>query len=284
MALSDICYADRARAAGLNVYKVCEADADGNIRTETVTPSNPTFNAYSIAKAYTVLAFGICRDMGLIDTGTHITDVLGKYMTEEMKATWSGVTMHHLMKHRAGYGPGQNLDIDASDAADWPSRDYLKLALDVKLPFAPGEEYHYTDTVFYLLSRSISEVSGMTAADLLRPALFDVMDYSEFAWSVCPRGYTMGGTGLYLRTNDLVKLAVLWLRGGDWFGTRIVSEDWVNMTVEQSYEFSKKSEDGRWIGKGGMRGQMLTLCPDLSRAVAWNSYQSKVGFSDMIKE
>ncbi len=51
MALSDICYADRARAAGLNVYKVCEADADGNIRTETVTPSNPTFNAYSIAKA-----------------------------------------------------------------------------------------------------------------------------------------------------------------------------------------------------------------------------------------
>ncbi len=54
MALSDIDYAARARAAGLNVYMIAEGDRDYHIRTQVVNPANPCCNGYSIAKAFTV--------------------------------------------------------------------------------------------------------------------------------------------------------------------------------------------------------------------------------------
>ena len=34
----------------------------------------------------------------------------------------------------------------------------------------------------------------------------DKMKFKEFAWSRCPYGYSMGATGLYIRTEDMVKL------------------------------------------------------------------------------
>lgn len=282
MPLSGISYTSNARAANLNVYTVAEADAEGNIRTEVVTPNNPTFNCYSIAKAFSVLAVGICRDRGLLRVEDTVANLLGKEMPPEYYEKWSRVTLDQLMRHRAGYGQGC-LDIDAEDAAGWGSDDYLALALSAPLPYPPGERYQYTDAAYYLVSRIVSAVTGMTLADFLRPVLFGVMGFSEFGASVCPKGYTMGATGFYLRTKDLVKLGVLWLRDGDWQGTRVVSREWCETVRENGYEYSARSADGKWCGKGGMRGQMLAVNRDLGRAVAWNAY-GKVPFEEMIRD
>ena len=49
-------------------------------------------------------------------------------------------------------------------------------------------------------------MSGMDIADLLRPILMEKMKFKEFAWSKCPYGYSIGATGLYIRTEDMAKL------------------------------------------------------------------------------
>ena len=283
MALTDINYSERVRAAHLNLYTLAEADAEGASRTEVVIPSNPTFNCYSIAKAYTVLAVGMAYDRGLIDTDTRVIDVLGKYFPASYDEKWNRVTLHHLMTHRVGFGCGL-LDIDAQDATQWKTTDYLAIVLSTPLPFEPGTHFQYTDASFYVVSRMISEVTGMSVLDLLRPVLFDVMKYAEVAWSTCPQGYPMGATGIYLRTHDMVKLGVLWLRDGDWFGHRVVSRKFVRLTEERGYEFNPMTGDGKWIGKGGMRGQMLTYNREKGLAVAWNAYEGRVPFDAIIKE
>lgn len=274
MSLSEIDYSARVRAAGLNTYTVVEADVDGNWRVENVIPANPMFNNYSIAKAYTVFGVGLCADRGLLTPETRLADVLGKYIPADADEKWQRVTLDQVMRHRTGYSVGGYLDIDAQDASSWGSLDYLDLCFRGETAYEPGEVYKYTDADYYLMSRVVSEVTGQSLCDFLRPALMDTMGFSELAWSTCPQGYSMGATGLYLRTKDMVKLGVLWLRGGDWFGKRLVSEEWVGKVLERGYEFTHKidASDGEWIGKGGMRGQMLAFNPTVGRAVAWNSY------------
>ena len=283
MALTDISYDIRAKDAGLNVYSIAEADADGNCRLLCPVPANPIFNCYSIAKAFTVLAVGLCYDRGIMSPTMRMADVLGKYLPSDADEKWQRVTLHDILRHRIGYGAGQ-LDIDAEDPVAWGSDDYLSLAFKAPLVSEPGMERQYTDAAYYLISRMISEVTGEKVVDLLRPALMKTMKFRELAWSTCPYGYSMGATGLYLRTDDTVKLGVLWLRGGDWFGERIVSETWVHTVLTCGYEFVPKLADATsvWYGKGGMRGQMLTFNPKKGLAVAWNAY-GKVPFEAIIQ-
>ena len=80
----------------------------------------------------------------------------------------------------------------------------------------------------------------------------------------------MGGTGLCIRTEDAVKLGVLYLNGGMWRGERIVSESWINRSIERLYGFDF-CRDGI-LFKGGMRGQGLAIDFRKRIAVAYNGY------------
>ena len=278
--LTDINYSARAREAGLNVYFISEGDRDYNIRLEKNIPANPSCNCYSIAKAFTVTAIGMLYDRGLLTPDTKIADILGDKIPKNADPKWQKVTLHNLMLHEAGYDTGNLLDIDSDDASSYPSKDYLSLAF-ADLPHEPGTVYKYTDAAYYILSRAVERLAGMDLADLLRPVLMGTMDFKELSWSVCPEGYSMGATGLYLRTEDTVKLGILYLNGGEWKGTRVVSEEWVRLVLENGYELKDKGNG--WYGKGGMRGQMLTFNVNTGIAVAWNSFEKKVPYEVMIK-
>ena len=121
----------------------------------------------------------------------------------------------------------------------------------------------------------------MDLADLLRPVLMETMGFKEFAWSVCPQGYALGATGLYLRTEDMVKLAILYLNKGLWKDTRVISEEWADLVLTNHYEF--KDQGNGWHGKGGMCGQMLTFHMEKGLAVAWHSYDYRVKHNKMIR-
>ena len=277
--MTDIDYAAKISAWKFNTFFVAESDKDYNIRLQSITPANPCCNCYSVAKAFTVTAIGILYDRGLLTPDTLVTEVLSDHLPDGIDPQWHKVTLHHLMLHRAGFDQGL-LDIDAEDASLFSSADYLSIVLSTPLAHEPGTHYQYTDAAFYLLSRIIAKVGGCDLADLLRPILMDTMQFKEFAWSVCPQGYAMGATGLYLRTEDMVKLGILYLNGGMWKDTRVVSQEWVDIVLSNGYEL--KDLGGGWYGKGGMYGQMLMLNPQKGLAVACHSYEKKFSYKALI--
>jgi CubicO group peptidase (beta-lactamase class C family) len=281
MSLSYIDYAERVRSAGLNVYFVAEGSKAGHTRSVSIVPANPTCNCYSVAKAFVVTAIGVLYDKGMLTPETKVYDVLADLFPQDADPRWREVTLHHVMLHRIGIDR-DCIDIDNETGETYPKgTDYLRLILSANLPYEPGSFHKYNDAGYYLLSRVVERVSGKDPADLLRPILMKKMGFREFAWSVCPDGYCIGATGLYLRTEDMVKLGILYLRGGDWEGERIISEEWVRLVLENGYELKQKN--GGWIGKGGMRGQMLAFNPQLERAVAWHAYAS-VPFEAIVRE
>ena len=265
----------------LNVYFIATADKNYNIQLETIVPANPNCNCYSVAKAFTVTAIGILYDKKLLTPNSLLTNILSKYIPEDIDPKWHKVTLHDLMTHKVGFGCGM-LDIDCEDASLYSTTDYLQILFNTKLKYEPGTVYQYTDAAYYLLSRVIYELSNLDLSDVLRPFLMDVMRFKEYAWSRCPQGFSMGATGLYLRTEDMIKLGIVYINNGMWKDTRIISKEWVDIVLENGYEFTTLGNG--WYGKGGMRGQLLLFNPQKGQVAACHSFQDNLSYKLLITE
>ena len=277
----NITFKEKLLENNLNIYFVSQGDEDYNITKETIVPANPCCNCYSVAKAFTVTAIGMLYDKGLLTPNSLLTDILSNHIPNNIDPKWHKVTIHHLLKHKVGFGCGM-LDIDCEDASLYPTIDYLQLVLKTNLKYEPGTIYQYTDAAYYLLSRVIYELTEVDLRDVLRPILMDLMKFKEYSWSVCPKGYSIGATGLYLRTEDMVKLGILYLNKGMWKETRVLSEEWVDMVISNEYEFS--SLGNGWYGKGGMRGQLLMFNMEKGKAIACHSYESTIPYKILMDD
>ena len=272
-------YKQRLLKKNYNTYFLCVGDKDYNIKKEVIIPSNPTCDCYSIAKAFTVLALDILFDKGLLSMDMLIIDILKKYVPNNIDEKWKKVTVEDAILHKVGFNKGL-LDIDVDDASKYETYDYLDIIFKTKLEYNPGEVYQYTDASYYLLSRVVSEISGVDLLDLLRPILMKKMKFKELAWSICPNGYSIGATGLYLITEDMIKLGILFLNKGKWKEERIVSNEWINKVILNEYEFKKLKDN--WYVKEGMRGQVLMFNFELNKVIACHSFDDDISYDIFI--
>ena len=200
--------AEKAKNGSGTFYKITLIE-NGISETAIITPANGAQNSYSIAKAYTVTAIGMLYDQGLLDVNEKICDIFRDLLPSDMDPAWEEMTVHHLLKHRAGFNWGY-LDIDNEDPVPIAGDDYLGYLFRTKLEYVPGTEERYSDAAFYMLSRVFSKKTGEKMDEYLLKHLFYPLEFREMAWSKCPSGYPMGATGLYVYTEDLAKLGELY--------------------------------------------------------------------------
>lgn len=272
----------QVKASGDTVFCVGEAVGSGAPQVRQLLTANPCQDVYSVAKAFTVTAVGILADRGLLRVEETITDVLADELPAGCHPVWYSTTLDMLLRHQVALPEGF-LDIDSFDASAFGS-DYLAYTLTWPLPADAQPRYTYTDAAFYLLGRAVEKRAGMPLDSFLWKELFFPLGCREAAWSRCPQGHAMGGTGLYIRVEDMLKLGMLYRDGGVYGGRRILSQQWVDTVLARGYELNRVSTESTAYGKGGMRGQMLLVVPEESRVAAWHgcadSYKTDlVGFA-----
>ncbi len=260
--------AERAKSGACTYYKITLVEK-GVSQTVVVTPANGAQNSYSVAKAFTVTAIGMLVDRGLLRVEERVCDILREVLPSGIDPLWEPMTVHHLLTHSAGFAGG-SLDIDAENQTDIAGEDYLGYLFGTGPEYAPGTERRYGDAAYYLLSRVFSAKIGEKMDDYLLRHLFFPLGFREMAWSKCPKGYPMGATGLYVYTEDLAKLGILYLNRGVYEGKRLLSAEWVDTVLREGYEFSRTPGGG--YGKGGMYGQMLVFYPEQGRVLAYHSF------------
>lgn len=248
--------------SGVNLYDFALWTPENGLQSHRFQPSNRCNNSYSVAKTFTMTAIGLLYDDGKLN----VTDSLGQIFGEP---SWNDVTIEHALTHRIGYGQG-HLDIDVEDISEYPTDDFLKLALSYPRPYAPGEHYQYTDAAFYLLSRVVDHVSGEKLDSFLWKRVLRHMNIQELAWSRCPNEYPIGATGLYISSLDMVKLAALYLNNGVWNDRQLVSSEWVRLAEDRGFELHTAAEG--ILGKGGMYGQFLCYSRKKNAAFAWHAF------------
>lgn len=266
---------EEARRYAPYMYWISVAENE-KISTKSITGANLNNNCYSVSKLFTVTALGLLWDEGKLDTEEKIVDILHEYLIPNMDEQWKKVTVDMVMRHSFGIAHGF-LDIDSEDMKLFDIKygsktDYLKIVFSTPLPKPLSSERCYSDGAYYLLSRVVEKKAGEDLYEYLRKKLFLPMEFEETAWSKCPMGYSMGATGLYIRTPDIAKLGKLYLNKGMWKGNRILSEEWCDTVIQRGYEL--KGENGIYF-KRGMLGQIVYVDTTRSLVVAWHGYEAR---------
>jgi len=148
------------RAGG---YGFASLELDVRVTPDTV------FQIGSLTKQFTATAIMMLVGEGKIGLGESVTHVL-----EGLPTAWEGVTVRHLLDHTSGIKSFTGIpDVMARLTFLPTSRDeVLALVAGEPLEFAPGEQYAYNNTGYYLLGHIIEKASGRPYADFLRERIF----------------------------------------------------------------------------------------------------------------
>lgn len=256
----------------LNIYDVAVMTDEG-IESVYCQPCNACNDSYSITKLFVSTMIGILTDKGLLNLEEKITDILKDSLPRGYHPSWNDVTIQHAMTHRMGIDYGV-VDVDRDDIADYGTDDFLAYIMSYAPIYTPGEYYTYSDVPHYLLSRVISQITGRAADEIINKKILVPLSFGQTAWSRCPRNYTVGGTGAFLKASDMVKLGWTYLQNGVYQGKRIFSSRFAGQAEEEGFELSHIN-DSSFVGKAGMNGQMLMYNRERRVAVAWHGYEPK---------
>ena len=153
--------------------------------------------------------------------------------------------------------------------------DWVKGFLEAGIHDSPGTKFEYNSMNSYMLSAVVTEITGETMMDYLRPRLWEPLGITKVFWETCPKGITKGGWGLFLTPEDAAKLGWLYRCKGVWNGQQIIAQEWIEESVKKQID---TDEDGSSCGYGyqiwpkkregsfnfnGMLGQNVLVYPDL---------------------
>lgn len=252
---------------------------DGEIFEHDRVACNPSLNCYSVSKNFTATAVGIAYDKGLLDVEDYIVDFFKNELPDNYDENLKQVKIKHLLTQTMGLSEGFLFEADRfiHNTDNW-----MVLALSAKLPFKPGEKFTYSNSTFYLLSCIVEKVAGMPMDMFLQQNMFKKVGITSFAWDRCPKGHTMGATGLYIPTMAMLKLGILYLNKGVWQGERVLSEKWVQMATVKSSEMADiPTAFGFWMGEngnyhcGGAYSQFIIVYPSKNIVIAAHSFDEK---------
>lgn len=192
----------------------------------------------SVTKSIVSILVGIAIDEGLIhDLHTPIVNYFPQLEGDKKK-----ITVEHLLTMTPGF---EWEEFGAWGGRPFPminSKDWVGFVLDKKMVTAPGENMSYNSGCSHLLSAIIQKTSSMTLERYLFEMLFKPLEIKEFRLHQDSKGIGIGGFGLSLKSEDLLKIGLLMLQDGIWKNKQIVSKDWNKAST------SKKVEGYNWIG------------------------------------
>ncbi len=267
---------DRYYYAVSTVEEPREGEEICHIETVYLRPGNAAHDSYSVAKSVTSMAAGILFDRGLLKMSDTVGRYLGEYLIPGTDSRWGELTVHGLLRHRTGAESG--VDFDWTNAHLWPDPEWLHTLFTAPITHEPESKFIYSDGNYYILGRIVEKLCGMDVEALLQREVFVPLGFHVNAWSRDVHGHTVGGTGLYVRTEDLAKIAWLWQCRGLWGNRRVFSEAWASQFLDYEkdgvadYGYGiTRTAPGIWMA-GGMFGQGLCLDGVTHRAVAFHCY------------
>ncbi len=243
---------------------------------------------HSLAKSFTATAVGLAIAEGRFGLDSKVMSFFPGETPPQPDPNLEAMTVRDLLTmrsgHRTGISGGQWRQLPGNWAGDF---------ISTPVPDPPGSHFVYSSACSYMLSAIVRRVTDQAMHDYLGPRLFAPLGIAGIEWDSCPNGVTTGGNGLCCRTEDILKLGVLYLQRGMWEGQRILQEPWVAAATTPSVataSVDEPDEDGNpatgietfprgygfhwWTGPGesfyasGLFGQYAIVMPEQDAVVA----------------
>lgn len=192
---------------------------------------------WSLSKSFTSTAVGLAIEDGAFGLDDPVISFFEEDLPEEVSENLSKMTVRNLLTMSAGH----TSEPWASGTEHWAKR-----FLSQGVPNSPGSQFLYNTPATYMLSAIVQKTTGQNVRDYLVPRLFDPLGIETPQWDQSPQGVSLGGFGLYLKTEDIAKFGQMLLNEGSWNGEQIVPKSWIQMATSKQIGNDRGAGNPDW--------------------------------------
>ncbi len=196
---------------------------------------------HSFGKSYTATAIGIALGEGLVKLDEKMVDIFADEIRSRGIVPPAGVekiTVEHVLTMTNGMERMPAL-----------TGDFIAHYFSMPLAHEPGASFQYNSTGSCMLGAIIKKRSGQNLKTYLAPRLFEKIgiDPDSFVWRSFRDLSIDAEPGTFARTEDNLRLAMLYLNGGRWNDEQVLPEDFVRraLSVHTSTADAPEQKDGR---------------------------------------
>ena len=261
-----------------NGYLVSERYADDRSANDLAT-------SWSVAKSFTSALLGTVRDDGLMDDirEQKVADLMPARFADDWRNTEKAdISVWHLTNLRTGLEP-----VVAALLYDAP--DQLALAMDRKLIGSPGEKlYSYSNADVMIAGEVIQGATGTPAQHYFAQRIGATIGFSGDWWQDSA-GNVMTYCCLDATPRDFLRFGLLYARGGEWNGDRLISADWIATSTapalrgEYAFYWWSAPPQGKGFTAIGLNGQIVAVYPEEDLVVARFSRYRRMGDGHAVK-
>lgn len=249
------------------------------------TVSTP-HNVMSVSKSFLSAITGIALQQGHIDSlEEKMLNYFPEYIYPDMDSRKYDITIRHLLTMRMGIR-GEAEDNYGVYQEIYTSDNWIKKTIESPLLDDPGAKMHYNTFQTHLLSAIITKATEKSTSDFATELLFKPMQIDIDAWERDPQGYYFGGNSMQFSPREMAVLGFLYLNNGRINDLQIIPNDWVELTLSASTNFTHPNEWGAyknynyaylwWLGQineydmymgYGYGGQFVVVFPSINLIV-----------------
>ena len=239
--------------------------------------------SFSVAKSFVSTLVGIAIEEGLIGSvDDPITDDIPELAERDPR--YERITLGHLMTMSSGLRyEEQSIPVLpwGDDIETYYGVDLREAALEsTEIVGTPGLEFIYNNYNPLLLGLVLERATGMTVSRYMATRLWQPLGAEgDATWSLDSEssGFEKMESGLNATPVDFARFGQLFLHGGRWNDTRLVSEDWVRAATGadvrtdpashyQYFWWVDLERPGRFYALGNF-GQYIYVAPDADTVI-----------------
>jgi len=140
-----------------------------NLELDVPMEAHHVYRIGSITKQFTAVSILMLLEQGKLDLQDDLTKYIPDYPTKEHT-----ITIEHLLTHTSGIKSMTGMpDFFKDSRHDMTTIEMMNYFKNEPMDFAPGEEFRYNNSGYYLLGVIIEKISGMTYAEFIQQNIFE---------------------------------------------------------------------------------------------------------------
>jgi hypothetical protein len=234
----------------------------------------------SVSKTVTSATIGVAMARGdfKAPVSTPVLHYFDAAKVKNLDARKRRMTLRDLLTMTSGFDWNEDVPYDdpsnpsdLMEAAD----DWVQFVIDRPMKTDPGTTFAYSSGATELLAHIFKRETGSDIEEYAHRYLFAPLGIESYYWKRTPLGVVDTEGGLYLRSEDLAKIGLLYMQDGKWQGRRLISSDWIKASMTPRIDAGEGFEYGyqwwllphgdpkrlAWVARG-MGGQRLIIFPE----------------------
>lgn len=227
---------------------------------------------WSLSKSFTATAVGLAVAEGKLSIDDRVSSFFPDSLPPEPSKNLQEMRVRDLLTMTAGH---------QDEPALGRETDWIRAFLAHPVPHKPGTHFRYNTPATFMQSAIVQKVTGQSVLQYLQPRLFEPLGIESPRWDTNPQGISLGGYGLYLKTEDVARFGLLYLQRGQWNGRQLIPEDWVRLATSRQTSNGSRPDSDWDQGYGfqfwrcrhnayrgdGKDGQFCVVLPDQNAVV-----------------